>query len=400
MDRQPVGHSRYDQTASRELSRPLRRPYPVPDVPSPPESEFSEEPPRNRRQTPGALFPSRRTFGGPLGTALSLAGAAIVVTVAIVKAGIDPGTLWQRLSGISVGLLVCSFLAYYLTFPLRGYRWKVLIRNTCAGTHATEVRDAPVGELTEIVYLSYFVNAVVPAKLGDAYRAYLAKLWIRLPWAAAMGTVVSERIVDIAVVGVLLPVTAIVVFQDHLGQVSLLLAVALGLSTACIAALIVVKPAGRLLHVLAPARLATMFESFQGGLLQSLNRLPPILILTLFIWLLEGVRLLFVFASLGITFQLSGASITSFLFLALGTAILVTLPFTPGGLGLAEVGLGTLIVYLGFSSTDAAAVVVVDRLVSYYSIVILGLAVYLFGRRSHLRHGRQSVLDGYIAAGK
>ena len=33
----------------------------------------------------------------------------------------------------------------------------------------------PLFDLTEILYLSWFANCVVPAKLGDIYRSYLAR---------------------------------------------------------------------------------------------------------------------------------------------------------------------------------------------------------------------------------
>jgi uncharacterized protein (TIRG00374 family) len=74
------------------------------------------------------------------------------------------------------------------------------------------------------------------------------------------------------------------------------------------------------------------------------------------------------------------------LFFALGTAVLTTIPFTPGGLGLVEVGLGSLMIYLGIPKADAAAVVLIDRLLSYYSVALFGFVVYLISKRSHFRH--------------
>jgi uncharacterized protein (TIRG00374 family) len=74
------------------------------------------------------------------------------------------------------------------------------------------------------------------------------------------------------------------------------------------------------------------------------------------------------------------------LFFALGTAVLTTIPFTPGGLGLVEVGLGSLLIYLNIQKADAAAVVLMDRVLSYYSIAFFGFLVYLVSKRSHFRH--------------
>ncbi len=54
--------------------------------------------------------------------------------------------------------LLAAFVAYYLTFPLRSLRWWVVLRNV-----GTRVRYF---DATEILFLSWFVNCLVPAKLG------------------------------------------------------------------------------------------------------------------------------------------------------------------------------------------------------------------------------------------
>jgi uncharacterized membrane protein YbhN (UPF0104 family) len=55
-------------------------------------------------------------------------------------------------------------------------------------------------------------------------------------------------------------------------------------------------------------------------------------------------------------------------------------------LGLVEVGLGSLMIYLGIPKPDAAAVVLIDRVLSYYSVAFIGFVVYLLSKRSHFRH--------------
>ena len=65
-------------------------------------------------------------------------------------------------------LILLAFVIYYIGFPLRGWRWTKLLRG--AG-YKVKVKDG-----TEILFLSWLVNCIVPAKLGDLYRAYLLKL--------------------------------------------------------------------------------------------------------------------------------------------------------------------------------------------------------------------------------
>jgi uncharacterized protein (TIRG00374 family) len=241
--------------------------------------------------------------------------------------------------------------------------------------------------LTEIIYISWFVNCVVPAKLGDLYRAYLAKLWVHISWTKTMGTVLAERIVDILVLSLVMAITGFIVFHDRLGHVSLILLLGVGLALAGTAALVAMKTLSQQIRRLLPARFVDRYIAFEEGALQSFRRLPTLFGLTAIIWLLEGGRLQLVFASLGLhSSQISSIPFVPMLFFALGTAVLTTIPFTPGGLGLVEIGLGSLMIYLGIPKADAAAVVLVDRLLSYYSVAFFGFIVYLLSKRSHFRH--------------
>jgi glycosyltransferase 2 family protein len=320
-------------------------------------------------------------------SAASFAFAVAVLSLAIVKSGIDPTALWHRLRTLNLALFFSAFVVYYVTFPLRGLRWKALLQNAYRETHSEAVDEMSVRGLTEIIYISWFVNCVVPAKLGDLYRAYLAKLWVHISWMKTVGTVMAERIVDILVLSLLLAATGLLVFHDRLGRVSVILMFGVGLALAGIIALVLMKTLSSRIRRLVPERYVDRYIAFEEGTLDSLRRLPLLLGLTALIWFLEGGRWQLVFSSLGLqTHALSSIPFVPMLFFALGTAVLTTVPFTPGGLGLVEVGLGSLMVYLGIPKADAAAVVLVDRILSYYSIAFFGFVVYLLSKRSHFRH--------------
>ena len=92
-------------------------------------------------------------------------------------------------------LALLAFVVFYLGFPLRGYRWKRLLQET---GFVIGVRNS-----MEILYLSWFVNCVVPAKLGDVYRAYLLKMNSPASLSRTFGTVFIERILDIFAIAIL-----------------------------------------------------------------------------------------------------------------------------------------------------------------------------------------------------
>ena len=102
-------------------------------------------------------------------TIVSLVIPIMLIVLVLIAA---PSFHLDQLPGLSreanPWLLLAAFAIYYLGFPLRGYRWAILLRGAgaCLG-----VRDS-----TEIIFISWLVNCLVPAKLGDVYRAYLLKI--------------------------------------------------------------------------------------------------------------------------------------------------------------------------------------------------------------------------------
>ena len=88
-----------------------------------------------------------------------------------------------------------AFGIFYLGFPLRGYRWKLLLRGTGV--------DVSTRDSTEIIFLSWLVDCIVPAKLGDVYRAYLLKLNRDVSLSRTFGTVFIERVLDVIAIAVL-----------------------------------------------------------------------------------------------------------------------------------------------------------------------------------------------------
>src|SRR5436190_964668 len=89
----------------------------------------------------------------------------------------------------NVWYLLGAFVVFYLGFPLRGWRWALLIRRT---GFRLRVRDS-----TEIIFISWLVNCLVPAKLGDIYRAYLLKLNYGTSISKSFGTIFMERVFDL-----------------------------------------------------------------------------------------------------------------------------------------------------------------------------------------------------------
>jgi uncharacterized membrane protein YbhN (UPF0104 family) len=96
-------------------------------------------------------------------TIISIVIPLAVIAVFVALNGDQLGRVPGLIARADLRLVVVAFLIFYAGFPLRGYRWSILLRST--GTHVS-TRDSP-----DILFLSWLVNCVVPANLGDLYRA-------------------------------------------------------------------------------------------------------------------------------------------------------------------------------------------------------------------------------------
>ena len=121
---------------------------------------------------------------------------------------------------------------------------------------------------------------------------------------------------------------------------------------------------------LLPDRLERAYRRFHDGALGSFGELRLPFLLSFVGWILEVGRLYFVVQALDFDVSLS-----LILIAALGHALLSTVP-TPGGVGAVEPGVTGLLV-LEMARHDAVSVALVDRSITYLSIIVIGGLVFL-----------------------
>jgi uncharacterized protein (TIRG00374 family) len=309
---------------------------------------------------PGRLL-TRRTI-------LSLVAAAVIVVVAVWRAPIDWSDAWNRIRHANVGLYLAALIVYQASFLVRSWRWKLLLRN--AG------EDRPTMPLVPILVVSFFVNCVVPAKMGDVYRAYLARLRQRVPVSRALGTIIAERLLDLVVLMALLLIAGAIVFHDRAPAVLIPYLVAgIAVCAAGIGAILVMRAGrGQRLLRLLPEAVFHRYESFRMGTVESFRHLEVLIPLTALVWGMESARLALVVFALGGGGSLGPAQL---LLIALVAALLTTVPFLPGGLGLVEAGMvGVLVSVGGLGRNAALSIALLDRSISYGSVVAVGAVVF------------------------
>jgi uncharacterized protein (TIRG00374 family) len=313
--------------------------------------------------------------------------AFVLVLFLAALPGFQLDTLVSYILAANPWWLLAAFAVYYLGFPIRGYRWSLLLRGI--GLRLS-VRDS-----TEIIFVSWLVNSLVPAKLGEVYRAWLLKVNYPVSLSATFGTIFIERMFDIFAIVILGLGAAFWSFRTGLDDtvraimllgIIVVIAIAIGLFT--------LRNFGQRLveRLPLPERAKELYERFEEGVFSMDRRsLPMVALLTLLIWTTEAMRLLFVTYALGfdISLGISGA-----FFVALVASLLTAVPLTPAGLGIVEAGVvGLLTVVYGADLNEATAIALVDRAISVLSVVILGFIAYLLSPKTKGGGGSEEATD-------
>jgi uncharacterized protein (TIRG00374 family) len=305
----------------------------------------------------------------------TIVSIVIPVTIIVIFAWLNRDQL-GRVPGLILqanpALVVLAFLVFYAGFPLRGFRWARLLRGTGL---RIRTRDA-----TEILFLSWLVNCIVPAKLGDVYRAWLLKINSTASLSRTFGTVFIERIFDLFTIAILGLAAGWWSFRDGLPPAiqavfiaGLLVVGGLGLG------LFTMRSFGRRIFTALPlpARLLELYDRFEEGVFGAvgLRALPLLGSVTAAIWATESLRLFIVVQALAfpeVQLGLSGA-----VFVALIGSLLTAVPLSPAGLGFVEAGVvGVLTVAYGVPLPEATAIALLDRVISVFSIIVLGSIAY------------------------
>jgi glycosyltransferase 2 family protein len=297
--------------------------------------------------------------------------------------GISPTEVAQRLSQSDPLLFAGATFCATAIFALRARRWQTILEPIASGI--------PFGPLWRATAVGMMVNNVVPARAGEIARAYALTKEAPVPFAAALASLVIDRLFDAIV---LLLLAAMALLDPALSSADTIAGRPLGSFATGAGAFVLLLLLGLYALVYFPTQLLRLFElfarrvspsveergrrvleTFMRGLsvLRSPGRFAAVFGWTLAHWILNAISFWLAFKAVGITAPFSAALFLQ-AFIALGTAV----PALPGFFGVFEyMSVQGLAVY-GVSQQQAATWAIGFHLFSFIPITLIG--AYYFAR--------------------
>ena len=319
--------------------------------------------------------PLRRLLLGLLG--LGLGGVFLWLALRAVEVT----ALRAALRRLDPGVVALSCGLYWLGLALRVERWHALL-----GQLQPVTRRA-VGET---LLVGYAVNNLLPARLGELFRADYAKRRLGLSRAAVLGSIVVERAADLAAILACLAVgvcaTRFAAQPDAIGPQRLLLiglAICVIAGAGLLAARRGLREAARL-----PPRFARRVVDLGAGM-RSLNRATLVrsALLTTGVWLAEVAALWTMLSALGLQLEPAQA-----LFVMSAASLSTLVPTAPGYLGTYQFVFATAMSAFGLSATLGVLASSLIQLVLFGSVTVSGLLLYLVRSMHNMRPIRNEAL--------
>ena len=304
---------------------------------------------------------------------------------ALVVAGllISAAALWIVLQTIDVGeaaavlgraepvpqLAIVAVAAIQVT--LRARRWAILLPTTA--------RVAVIRLLPPLL-VGYLGNAVLPARLGEPMRAVLVSRREHVGTTEALGSVLIERVVDVATLAPVAFVAAVLVGAPAWTTQALGIAAAAGIAGIALLVTMGLQPLVRLADRLGLERRPTLrdlvarFTATLGGPSRRGTLLSAAGI-SVVAWLLDATSFWLAGQAVGADVSYAGAMLIGGV-TVLGTAI----PSAPGYVGTFELAAAGMAGILGVPGAEALAMAVVAHVMTLGPMALGGAAsVVLMG---------------------
>lgn len=301
---------------------------------------------------------SARVAGG-------LAISAILLLLALRP--IDTAELPRVMASVSFKWIGIALAFYSMELLLRAQRWSIILR---------PILRLPFLHVATTLLVGYAANNVLPAKLGELFRADFVARRYRISRFSAVGTIVIERLLDMTAVVACAALGMLLMLQDRLTFVSFLASATLfgGLLVAltCLAVFSMLSYSGRWFS----GRFARVHDAIQAvaaGLhsFKSPQQILALTVLTALVWICSGAAMWAVLKAVGISAQ------GSIVLLLIGIAgLAAAVPSAPANLGTLQFAFITVLAAGHYDATAAFAAALLVQVFLLGSVTLAGAVFY------------------------
>jgi uncharacterized protein (TIRG00374 family) len=315
-----------------------------------------------------------RSRGARTLSAMSIAFALLVWALR----DMSPAAVWSAVEKAEYAWLGLGLITFLASYSVRAQRWGTLLRAHCD--------PGSFGIRHSAVFVGFAGNNLLPAHAGELVRATLLHRLGGVPFGAALGSIVAERMLDMIIVLLFLlaPFLGEIVSETaggtlgalHLGSaVSAIAVLCLALFVAASWPQSIAVLAGRGAKVVGLSAFTPRIEAGVRGLLSGLaafrNPIRTLIALleTVCIWCLTAIT----YWSGMVSFGISSPGATGALFVQSVAALGFAIPSSPGSFGPFEAATRFALAQYYIPTDTIVAYTLTLHFLMYSSVTAIGL---------------------------
>jgi glycosyltransferase 2 family protein len=272
------------------------------------------------------------------------------------------GESLRILSQTRIRYFVLAFLTYLLSVHLFAVRWQRVLNSI-----GYELKAA---DLVPVIFGGIFANNLTPASRagGEPLRIFWINKRFGINYTDGFISILFERLVEAIPISVLL----IYVLYSFPSLDIKFLPTRDGLILNSTYLLLLGLFAAGLAIWIFRANISSTLYRVRNHWRQLHKSFTAVLLLSSGVWVLDVIRLKLIALALDLPLSLHLIATVSILYLVLGS-----FPITPGGLGIVEGGLISILLYFGLPLASASSFVFLERFISFGLSSVIGF-FYLF----------------------
>ena len=284
--------------------------------------------------------------------------------------------VFQVLGQIQPAWLGLVAVAYTCSFLFRTWRYRVLLR--------TSGQLASRGGVFRCIMSGWFVNFILPARIGDAVRGLALKTTEDVPFGVATGMVAVERALDMFVLGV--GMVCITFFLLPESEMGLLAGGAFAIAAVILVGLFIIYRFESQLAEVLGKRLPAAGDALAALVtaLEETSKNPYALALTALlsvpVWLFEISTLYFSAIAVGVELSAVVTATTG-----IAAFVAQAVPVTPAGIGTYEATITAVLAGFDIPAGEATALALVDHFTRVALVYVIGaISIIHVGFRSRV----------------